>query len=222
MRVLIARCKVVYSGRLDTTLAPAVRAILIKADGSVAVHTDAALAAKNWMVRPTRVYVPPLARASRRRPVTWTFATSRETLAITISEVLADTEHALEAADPGLVKRGTERDLQAWLARHPDTLGEGHVLLAREHPTGAGPVDLMVLGPDGIPVAVEVKRVASLGAVDQVSRYVEALTADGSECRGMIAAFDVRPRARDLALSRGFAWVEIDKESFLADLSAGR
>lgn len=172
MRVLIARCAVVYSGRLDTTLAPAVRAILLKADGSVAVHTDAALAAKNWMVRPTSVYLPPVGRASRRRPVTWTFATSRESLTITITSVLADTEHALEVADPGLVKRGTERDLQAWLARHPDRLGDGHVFLAREHPTGAGPVDLMTLAPDGVRVAVEVKRVASIGAVDQVSRYV--------------------------------------------------
>jgi RecB family endonuclease NucS len=41
MRLIVARCEVLYSGRLDTVLPLAVRLLMLKADGSVLVHSDA-------------------------------------------------------------------------------------------------------------------------------------------------------------------------------------
>jgi len=40
MRIVIARCSVQYTGRLDTHLPEATRLIMVKADGCVAVHAD--------------------------------------------------------------------------------------------------------------------------------------------------------------------------------------
>jgi RecB family endonuclease NucS len=40
MRLLVARCEVTYTGRLDAFLPEAVRLLLLKSDGSVFVHTD--------------------------------------------------------------------------------------------------------------------------------------------------------------------------------------
>lgn len=216
MRLVVALCSVTYGGRLDTVLPAAVRAILLKRDGSVAVHSDdRAYKPQNWMTQPRHVETPPPGQATPETPVTWIFGNSKETLVITIEEVLTDTEHALDIAEPGLTKTGTEKELQAWLAEHPELFGAGWQFVAREYPTGAGPVDLLMMDEDGCRVAVEVKRTASIGAVDQVSRYVEAIAADGKPVKGLVVAFDVRPRARLLAEQRGFMWLEVDKAQFL-------
>ena len=53
MRLLIARCSVVYTGRLETRLAEATRLIMVKADGSVLVHSDGgSYKPLNWMSPP--------------------------------------------------------------------------------------------------------------------------------------------------------------------------
>ncbi|HAQ23964.1 MAG TPA: endonuclease, partial [Acidimicrobiaceae bacterium] len=50
MRVLVARCTVDYNGRLTAHLPEAVRLIMVKADGCVAVHADGgAYKPLNWM-----------------------------------------------------------------------------------------------------------------------------------------------------------------------------
>ncbi len=41
MRLLVARCTVAYSGRLNTVLPEATRLLMFKADGSFLVHADA-------------------------------------------------------------------------------------------------------------------------------------------------------------------------------------
>ena len=40
MRLIVARCSAIYSGRLDTVLPEALRLIMVKADGSVLLHAD--------------------------------------------------------------------------------------------------------------------------------------------------------------------------------------
>lgn len=122
--------------------------------------------------------------------------------------------------DPGLTKDGTEAQLQQWLFENPEVIGEGFVAVEREFNTGAGAVDLLLLSPDGEPVAVEVKRVAMLGAVDQIQRYVESMKTlepvsfahpvthehyvlDFKNTRGLVAALDLRPKMLQLAEKRG-------------------
>jgi hypothetical protein len=61
-------------------------------------------------------------------------------------------------------------------------------------------------------VAVEIKRVAGIDAVEQLTRYLERIRLDPAyrNCRGVLAAQQVKPQARVLAQSRDIAWVEVD------------
>lgn len=208
MRVLVAECSAIYSGRGDTTLARGVRALLIKDDGSVSIHNEIGNKPLNYMKCAV------LTQSAEEDLQVWTFDTRHESLRIELHQIISDFNVPLIAEDdPGLVRDGTENQLQEWLAANVHVLGEGFTLVQREYPTGNGPVDLLVRDADGVPVAVEVKRVAMLGAVDQVRRYVEALKASEGEgferTTGIITALDVRPRTLELAAKRGIGTVTI-------------
>jgi len=63
MRLIVARCEVVYTGRLVQALLPeALRLIMVKSDGSVMVHADTAAHPR----LPRRVQPEGLARPRRR------------------------------------------------------------------------------------------------------------------------------------------------------------
>jgi RecB family endonuclease NucS len=216
MRLIVARCEVVYSGRLATVLPMAVRLIVLKTDGSVMVHADSGgYKPQNWMAAPTAIDVDgdPPARIEVRKVKT------TERLEIVIDEVLVDVSHD---ADIGvaLEKDGVERDLQELLAGAPQRCGEGFRLVRREWPTDIGPVDLMCRDEGDGWVAVEIKRIGTIEAVEQLSRYLERLRLDPAmaDCRGVLAAQQIKPQARVLADARGIAWVEVD----LAELRGER
>jgi RecB family endonuclease NucS len=204
VRVVIARCSVDYEGRLAAHLPEAVRLIMVKADGCVAVHADGgAYKPLNWMNAPNTL---------REEPSRWVIANPKgERLVITLHDVLSDSSWEL-GRDPGLQKDGVEADLQELLAAAPHVLGEGFVLVRREYPTELGPVDLLLRDAEGNTVAVEVKRRGEIDGVEQLSRYVERLAADSSlgSVRGMLVAQIVKPQARVLATARGFAVLEVD------------
>lgn len=220
MRVIIAECSAVYSGRGDSTLAPGIRAILIKSDGSVSIHNDNSNKPLNYMK--TAAHSVALNAAGEE---VWTFDARHETLEITIHETYSGFEQQLldKATEPGLKVDGTEAQLQQWLFEHPEALGAGITTLQREFQTGAGAVDILALDAQGFPIAVEVKRVAAAGAADQVRRYVENMRAlppasfpqtdgklipiDFSKTTGLIAALDLRPKLLDLAQKRNLPTV---------------
>jgi RecB family endonuclease NucS len=213
MRLIVARCEVRYSGRLDALLPESLRLIMIKADGSVLVHADAGgYKPLNWMTPPTvieAVGTPPTRILVRKRA-----GSSEDRLEIRIDEVLSDVTHEMGSpdADAALSKDGVEAHLQELLAEQPHWCGDGLRLVRREWPTDIGPVDLMCReGEDGW-VAVEIKRVAGIDAVEQLARYLERIRVDpGFEsCRGVLAAQVVKPQARVLAEARGIDWVEVD------------
>jgi RecB family endonuclease NucS len=211
MRLLVARCSVEYTGRLSTSLPEAVRLLLFKADGSVMVHADAGgYKPLNWMTPPTVIEEQAAEGAGPTRIVVRKHR-AEERLEIAIAEVLVDTAHDLDAA-AGLEKDGVERDLQALLAEAPDNCGEGFRLVRREWPTDIGPVDLMCRDGDDEWVAVEIKRVGTIEAVEQLTRYLQRIRLDPAMdcCRGVLAAQFVKPQARVLAESRGLDWVEVD------------
>ena len=204
MRLVVAHCAVDYSGRLDAHLPPALRLVMVKADGCVAIHADGgAYKPLNWMNAPNT-----LVEEEGRWVVT---NPKGETLTITFSEVVADLHHEL-GADPGLRKDGVEAHLQELLAANPATLEPGMVLVRREYPTDIGPVDLLCRDGDGNPVAVEVKRRGEIDGVEQLVRYLERLVRDPHlrEVRGLFVAQVVKPQARVLAESRGIDWLEVD------------
>src|SRR5204863_290269 len=163
----------------------------------------------NWMTPPTVIEEEgdPLERLVVRKRA----GKTEDRLEIRIAEVLSDVAHEMGEA-VGLEKDGVERDLQEQLAAQPHALGEDLRLVRREWPTDIGPVDLMCRDPDGEWVAVEIKRIATIDAVEQLARYLERIRLDPARaaCRGVLAAQQVKPQARTLAAARGIATVEVD------------
>jgi RecB family endonuclease NucS len=207
MRLIVARCEVVYSGRLNAVLPESTRLLMLKSDGSVLVHADSGgYKPLNWMTPPTVVEEGDGTIVVRKRA-----GKTEDRLEIRIAEVLSEAEHEMgEAA--ALEKDGVEDHLQAELAARPDAIEAGLTLIRREWPTDVGPVDLMCRDEDGSWVAVEVKRVATIEAVEQLCRYLERIRLDPAmgACRGVLAARAIKPQARVLAESRGIACVEVD------------
>lgn len=217
MRLLVARCSVRYSGRLDATLGDSLRLIIFKSDGSVLVHADSGgYKPLNWMTPPTVIEEceEDTATAERRIVVRKRAGSAEDKLEIVISEVLSDTEHAMGSPDEdsGLTKDGVEAHLQELLAERPEWCGEGFRLVRREWPTDIGPVDLMCRDLNERWVAVEVKRVAGIEAVEQLARYLERIRLDPAfaSCRGVLAAQMIRPQARVLAEAREIECLEVD------------
>jgi endonuclease len=205
MRLIVARCEVNYTGRLTARLPEALRLLMIKADGSVLVHADAGgYKPLNWMTPPTVI------EASEELIVVRKLK-GDDKLEIRLAEVISDSTHDMES-DPGLEKDGVEAHLQEALAAAPGWCGEGFRLVRREWPTDIGPVDLMCRDASDGWIAVEIKRVGTIDAVEQLTRYLERIRRDPAMagCRGVLAAQIVKPQARVLAEARGIAWVEVD------------
>jgi RecB family endonuclease NucS len=227
VRLVIARCSVDYVGRLTAHLPSATRLLLVKADGSVSVHADdRAYKPLNWMSPPCRL---------EEAPGVWRVINKAgEELRISIEEVLHDSQHEL-GVDPGLVKDGVEAHLQELLADQIATLGSGWTLVRREYPTPIGPVDILCRdAPDGVVAieidhqdggaagvatrqggrywAVEIKRKATIDAVEQLTRYLELLNRDSllAPVGGILAAQTIAPQARTLAEDRGIRCVVLD------------
>lgn len=204
MRLVIARCTVDYNGRLSAHLPEAVRLIMVKADGCVAVHADGgAYKPLNWMNAPNLLV---------DNGDHWVVTNPKgERLVINLLEVLHQAAHEL-GDDPGLQKDGVEAHLQLLLAATPNSIEVGLTLVRREYPTAIGPIDLVCRDANGQVVAIEVKRRGEIDGVEQLARYIERLHLDSSlgAVRGVFVAQVVRPQARVLAEARGFRWVEVD------------
>jgi len=210
MRLIVARCEVTYSGRINAVLPEALRLLMVKSDGSFLVHADTGgYKPQNWMTPPTVIEMEgePLELVVVRKRA----GKTEDKLEIRIVEILSDEAHDMgEAA--ALVKDGVERDLQEALAGSPAALGEDLRLVRREWPTDIGPVDLMCRDTDDGWVAVEIKRIATIDAVEQLTRYLERIRPEPgmSAVRGVLAAQKVVEQARTLAEARGLRWVEVD------------
>src|ERR671925_527669 len=207
MRLIVARCEVRYTGRLNAVLPESTRLLMLKSDGSVLVHDDSGgYRPLNWMTPPTVIEEEPGLLVVRKRA-----GKTEDRLEVRLLEVLSDVEHEMgEAA--GLEKDGVERDLQEALAERPEWVEEGLRLVRREWPTDVGPVDLMCRDAGDGWVAVEIKRVGTIEAVEQLSRYLDFIRRDPAKagCRGILAAPVVKPQAATLAEARGLGWVEVE------------
>ena len=209
MRLIVARCEVTYTGRLSAFLPEATRLLMLKADGSVLVHADCGgYKPLNWMTPPTAIEEEPDRIVIRKRA-----GRTEDRLEISLLEVLSDISYELDD-EVGLAKDGVERDLQEALAEQPDRLEDELRLVRREWATEIGPVDLMCRDCDGGWVAVEIKRVGTIEAVEQLTRYLGFIRADPAKelCRGILAAQRFKPQAVTLAESRGLVCVDVDLE----------
>jgi len=207
VRLIVARCEVNYSGRAAAFLPAAVRLVMIKGDGTVMIWDDSGsykVKPLNWMTAPTFI-------ADEGDRLVVTKPKSEDALEIRLLEVLSDVEHDM-GESVALQKDGVERDLQEQLAAAPQWCGEGFRLVRREWQTDIGPVDLMCRDEEDGWIAVEIKRVGTIDAVEQLTRYLERIRLDPAmaDCRGVLAAQQIKPQARVLSESRGIACVEVD------------
>lgn len=210
MRIVVARCQVDYAGRLAAHLPLATRVIMVKADGSVLIHSDGgSYKPLNWMSPPCT-----LREGSDDDGILeWTVSATKsdDTLRIRIEEIISDTSYDL-GIDPGLRKDGVEKHLQELLAEHTAALGHGMSLVRREYMTAIGPVDLLCKDAAGGSVAVEIKRRGEIDGVEQLTRYLELMNRDPHlrPVRGIFAAQEIKPQARTLATDRGIECVVVD------------
>ncbi|MGH3689787.1 MAG: endonuclease NucS [Microbacterium sp.] len=242
MRLVIARCSVDYTGRLNAHLPLATRLLVHKGDGSLLVHSDGgSYKPLNWMSPPCSLSSedPGEEEASAGVVEVWrvTHKKTGDALRVQIYEIIHDTSHEL-GIDPGLQKDGVEADLQRLLAEQVDRISEGATLVRREYPTAIGPVDLLVRDADGaaiaveikrrgdvdgvksttptpVHIAVEVKRKAGIDAVEQLTRYLELLNRDSHlrPVKGVLAAQSFAPQARTLAADRGIDCIVLDYDA---------
>ena len=219
MRLVVASCSARYSGRLNAHLPLATRLLVVKADGSVLLHSDGgSYKPLNWMSPPCTLAVSEPSAEALAAGVTavWTVQhqKSDDRLEIDLYEVLHDSAHEL-GVDPGLVKDGVEAHLQELLAAQILLLGTGHTLVRREYPTAIGPVDILAKDPAGGTVAVEIKRRGDIDGVEQLTRYLELLNRDPhlAPVRGVFAAQEIKPQARVLATDRGIGCLVLDYDT---------
>lgn len=205
MRLVIAICSVDYVGRLTAHLPAATRLLMVKADGSVLIHSDAG------GYKPLMWMSPPC--TTREADGVWTVVNNGgEQLVITVEQVLSDVSHEL-GRDPGLVKDGAERHLQELLADRCELLGAGWTLVQREYFTDIGPVDLLVRDGSGAHVLVEVKRHAEIDGIEQLTRYLQRVSTVLGPVRGILAAQSFKPQAKVLAADRGITCVQLDYDA---------
>ncbi len=219
MRLVIARCRVDYQGRLQAHLPLATRLLLVKADGSVLIHSDGgSYKPLNWMSPPCAMseVAPEDDEVADGVASVWVVqhAKSDDRLRVLLHEVLHDSAHEL-GADPGLVKDGVEAHLQRLLAEHIATLGPGYTLVRREYMTAIGPVDILCKDATGASVAVEIKRRGDIDGVEQLTRYLELMNRDPhlAPVAGVFAAQEIKPQARTLAADRGIRCVTLDYDA---------
>jgi endonuclease len=211
VRLIVARCEVSYAGRLSTVLGEAVRLLMIGPDGTFMVWADGGgVKPLNWMTPPNVLEEECDEQGQLRRLVVRKHR-GEDRLEIAIAEILSDVDHELDA-ELVLEKEGIERELQELLAAAPRWCGEGMRLVRREWPTDIGPVDLMCRDGEDQWIAVEIKRVGTIEAVEQLARYLERIRLDPAmgSCRGVLAAQTIKPQAVVLARSRGIDCVEVD------------
>jgi endonuclease len=216
MRLVVARCSLTYTGRSSARLPEGVRLLMFKDDGTFMVWSDGG----GSKVKPLNWMTPPTVLEEEGERIVVRKLRGEDRLQIELAEVLSDVTHPMDFDADQLEKDGVEADLQVLLAEAPGWCGEGFRLVRREWPTDIGPVDLMCRDEEDGWVAVEIKRVGTIDAVEQLSRYLERIRLDPAmaDCRGVLAAQVVKPQARVLAEARGVDWVEVD----LAELRGER
>jgi len=218
MRLVIARCSVDYTGRLSAHLPEATRLLMLKADGSLLVHSDGgSYKPLNWMSPPCSFVEaePDAEQAAAGVERVWRVTQQKtgDALQVLLYQVLSDSSHDL-GVDPGLEKDGVEAHLQKLLAEQIERLGDGHVLVRREYMTAIGPVDILARDAAGGAIAVEIKRRGEIDGVEQLTRYLELMNRDPllAPVQGVFAAQEIKPQARTLAEDRGIRCIVLDYE----------
>lgn len=210
MRVVHGLCEARYSGRGDTVLPLFERMILLKQDGTVAIHSNTSIKPLNYMNGGAKGSMVETMDAFGRK--VWIFENSKENLTITFDRIFSDMSMDIPEGDPGLEYDGTEDQIQEFLSNNINILNENFDFVQREYRTDNGPVDLLAFDKGtGKHVLIEVKRVATMSALHQLKRYCDGVT-DFEEFDSLLVALDIRPKTREKALKMGTPWIQLRKD----------
>lgn len=185
---VFSACEVAYQGRAASTAEAGDYLVMLKADGSLQVHSARGIKPLNWQPQVDDVRVT----LEEGFVVLWAERMSPSEM-VRVAFLAPAVAQALELGDKdGFVLMGTEAQMQRALARDPSVIEAGLELLDRELPVDVGGIDLYAVDGEGRFVVVELKRgKAGHEAVHQLSRYVERVRElVGAPVRGILAAPD--------------------------------
>lgn len=215
---LVGQMTIAYHGRASSDLDAGERLVLFKPDGTLLVHTATKIKPVNWQ--------PPGSEFSAGLEGERLVVLSRrtdpdETVTMDVERVDLLASFALNDGSE-LVLRGTEEQIHAVLAAHPDLLEPGLRILGREREFRRGPMDLYGEDNRGRRVVVEVKRVpAGIGDATQLWRYVEhERKARAVAVRGILAAPSCSDAGRRLLVDHGLEFAALDWAKMLPHVQA--
>jgi RecB family endonuclease NucS len=241
MRLVIAQCSVDYAGRLAAHLPSAKRLLIHKADGSVLVHSDGgSYKPLNWMSPPCTVKEEPGLWTVTNKAGETLQIRLEEVFHDSAHELGVDPglrKDGVESHLQELLAAQIERLGQGYrLIRreYPTAIGPVDIM-CREPESATVTVEIERAAGEAEGAeraqaadsagagaakrakhwAVEIKRRATIDAVEQLTRYLELLNRDPllAPVGGVLAAQQIAPQARTLAEDRGMRCVILDYDA---------
>ncbi|GAB6103222.1 endonuclease NucS [Thermococcus atlanticus] len=204
---LFARCRVHYDGRAKSELGPGDRIILIKPDGSFLIHQKNKREPVNWQPPGSMVSFSiedgaVRLRSVRRKP--------REVLEVDLIETYLISYFQAEDYEE-LALTGSEAEMADLIFENPELIEDGFRPLFREKPIKHGIVDILGRDKDGNLVVLELKRRrADLHAISQLKRYVDTLSEEHGNVRGILVAPSLTSGAKKLLREEGLEFRKVE------------
>ncbi|MDO8624847.1 MAG: endonuclease NucS [Candidatus Diapherotrites archaeon] len=206
---LVGTCYVEYWGRAASKLPKGKRLLMIKGDGSVALHQNRLLRPTNYMmgsgINCEIVDNTLIITASKNKP--------KETLKVIFYDI--DDLQSYEMNETNDLRLfGSERELSDQLMQDLSFLEPGLKPLNQEEVLRKGLVDILAQDAQGKLVVIELKRrTADFNAVQQLKRYMDQVqNLKGIKTRGLLVAPDIRKNARELLEKYGLEFFTLDFE----------
>ncbi len=169
--LVLGNCFVEYEGRASSKLPAGIRLLMLKGDGSLAVHQNMLLRPTNYMMDSrvsTRLSGNCLeVKAQKLKP--------KETISTFFEEIIFAKSFPLEQdGKSDLRLTGSERDLSNELMRDLSFIEPGLKPCMQESPLRTGLIDILAEDAKGRLVVIELKRrKADYDAVSQLLRYMK-------------------------------------------------
>jgi len=201
--MLVGDCEVKYQGRAASNLPMGSRLLLIKGDGSFAIHQNRLLRPTNYLM--SNSWSTILNADGDELVVSATKRSPKETLTVYLKSVEMLNVHMMEDKESDFKLVGTEKELNDQLMGDLEVLEKGLKPLKQEDVLRKGFVDILAEDKDGNLVIIELKRKqADYNAVMQLQRYVNELRKiKNKKVRGIIVAPSIGRPALELLKNNG-------------------
>ncbi|WP_455646106.1 endonuclease NucS [Methanosphaera sp.] len=207
MIIVLAECHVEYEGRARSRLDKGDRLILIKKDGTFAIHQELNLDPVNWQA--------PGCKNKVKLDDNQIILISKKTKPTEEIKVFLDTIYnityynCLDTKD--LEIRGYEKHMVDLAWEKPELIEKGFRPTRREYQTENGFIDLMGTDAEEKLMILEFKsRKAGTNAVKQLKGYMDCFKDNKEFVRGIIVAPDITDNARELLESLQMEFISMN------------